>query len=227
MNSSEFRAEARGSLQGKWGKAVVIVLCYLVVTLLLEKVAGILGETLASLIITIISIPLQFGFIISLFKLFNDETVGVFDFVNQSINNFGKSWSITWNMILKMLLPFLILIGATVLLPFTFLAGKSAIGLLVLIILIVDSVYFTMKSYYYQLAYVVAADNPELTGLEAVQKSESLMQGRRFKLFCLQLSFIGWIILGTIPFAIGLLWVIPYMQMSVFAFYKNALSENA
>lgn len=227
MNSSEFRTEARGSLQGKWGKAALIVLCYIVVTFLLYKVAGILGEFLSLLVITIVEIPLSFGFSINLFKLFKDENVGVFDFVSNAINNFSRSWSITWRMILKLLLPYIILVVSIVLLGIAAASRNSSLLGILSVIMVVDSIYFTMKSYYYQLAYVVAADNPEMTGLEAVEKSESLMQGRRFKLFCLQLSFIGWIILGIIPFAIGLLWVIPYMQFSVFAFYKNALSENA
>lgn len=227
MNSSEFRTEARGSLQGKWGKSALIVLCYLVVTFLLEKVAGILGDFLSSLVITIIEIPLSFGFVINLFNLFKNENVGVFDFVNNSINNFSRSWSITWRMILKLLLPCIILVVSIVLLGIATASGNSSLLGILIVIMVVDSIYFTIKSYYYQLAYVVAADNPEMTGVEAIEKSESLMQGRRFKLFCLQLSFIGWIILGAIPFAIGLLWVIPYMQFSVFAFYKNALSENA
>lgn len=226
MNSSEFRTEARGSLQGKWGKAALIVLCYLVVTLLLEKVTGILGDFLSSLVITIIEIPLSFGFVISVFKLFKDESVGFFDFISNAINNFSKSWSITWRMILKLLLPCIILVISIVLLGITAATGNSSLFGILSVVIVVDSIYFTMKSYYYQLSFIVAADNPEMTGLEAVEKSESLMQGRRFKLFCLQLSFIGWIILGAIPIGIGLLWVLPYMQFSIYHFYKNALSEN-
>lgn len=227
MSASDFREEARGVLRGKWGKAALIVLCYIVVCILLEKVAGILGEIIGSILVAIVEVPLQFGFIISLFKLFKDENVEVFDFVSNSIKNFGKAWSITGWMIFKLLLPFMILVVSMFLLVGVFVSGNTALARILIVIMVIDSIYFIMKSYYYQLAFVVATDNPEMTGLEAVEKSENLMQGKRFNLFCLQLSFIGWIILGVIPFALGLLWVVPYMQMSIFAFYKNALNENA
>ena len=38
------------------------------------------------------------------------------------------------------------------------------------------------KSYYYQLAYFVAIDNPDMTSKEVVLKSEELMQNKRWKL---------------------------------------------
>lgn len=226
MKSADYRSEARSSLQGKWGKGAFLVLGYLGVNFLISFVLGFVGETIASLITTIIGVPLQLGFIISLFKLFNDETVGVFDFVNQAISNFGRSWSITWHMILKLLLPAIILIVSFVLMVMTLVNGNNGLTLIMGVIMIIDSIYFTMKSYYYQLAYVVAADNPEMSGAEAVEKSEILMQGKRLSLFFLQLSFIGWAILGTLTLCIGYLWLIPYMQFATFAFYKNALNAN-
>lgn len=45
------------------------------------------------------------------------------------------------------------------------------------------------------------------------------MQGKRSKLFFLQLSFIGWAILAVFTFGIGYLWLLPYMQFATIAFY--------
>ena len=47
------------------------------------------------------------------------------------------------------------------------------------------------------------------------------MNGNKMKLFMLDLSFIGWIILGTLCFGLGLLWVNPYIQCSHAEFYRD------
>jgi uncharacterized membrane protein len=47
------------------------------------------------------------------------------------------------------------------------------------------------------------------------------MKGYKWKLFLLDLSFIGWILLGFITFSIGLLWVRPYMETAHAEFYER------
>ena len=96
-----------------------------------------------------------------------------------------------------------------------------------LFLLLVSSIWATTKSYYYKLAYILAAENPELSSKEAVLKSEELMAGNRAKLFFLELSFIGWIILSAFIFGIGLLWVVPYIQFATIAFYKFLNGNNS
>ena len=56
---------------------------------------------------------------------------------------------------------------------------------------------------------------------EAIAQSKELMMGNRFRLFCLQLSFIGWDILATLAFGIGHLWLTPYKQAAYAAFYRE------
>jgi len=45
--------------------------------------------------------------------------------------------------------------------------------------------------------------------------------GHRWKLFCLGLRFIGWILLCLLTFGIGLLWLWPYMGVSYARFYDD------
>ena len=47
------------------------------------------------------------------------------------------------------------------------------------------------------------------------------MSGNKFRLFCLDLSFIGWDILGMITLGIGMLFVRPYQQAAKAAFYRE------
>ena len=44
--------------------------------------------------------------------------------------------------------------------------------------------------------------------------------------FVLQLSFLGWIFLSLFTCGIGLLWVIPYMDVTIVKFYEYVAGVN-
>lgn len=77
-------------------------------------------------------------------------------------------------------------------------------------------------SYSYAMIFYVKHDNPDFTWQQCFDESERLMEGNRWRLFKLQLSFIGWEILGAIAFfGIGSLWVSPYQNVSMAIFYEE------
>ena len=49
-----------------------------------------------------------------------------------------------------------------------------------------------IKSYAYSMSGFIMAENPEMTAKEAMKVSEKMMAGNKWRLFCLQFSFIGW-----------------------------------
>ena len=73
------------------------------------------------------------------------------------------------------------------------------------------------------MSYYILADNPTLTQSEARRRSEQLMNGHKFRLFCLHLSFIGWYLLSALTGGILLFWVIPYVQVATAAFYDDLI----
>lgn len=83
-----------------------------------------------------------------------------------------------------------------------------------------------IASYGYFLVFYILSDNPELGVSEALKRSKTMMKGYKWKLFCLQLSFIGWAILATITIGIGYLWLMPYMYTTFANFYENLKSNN-
>lgn len=243
--SSEFRAKAREKLSGKWGKSALIILAYYLVFLIINIITSFIGEesalsSIISLALFIIEIPLGFGLVFSLFKLYKGEDTTSFEFLNLGFSNFKRAWGITWQMFLKMLLPIVLMIISYILIIvsvsmsiYSLFISSSAVGtasLLLLIggiLLVVSSIWSTILSYYYQLSYFIAIDNPDLTSKEAVLKSRELMTNNRWNLFKLQFSFIGWIILSAFTFGIGLLWVAPYMLFSIISFYESLISNGA
>ena len=71
------------------------------------------------------------------------------------------------------------------------------------------------------MAYYILHDNPELSGMAALNESKEMMDGYKGKLFGLYLSFIGWGILCMLTFGIGFLWLLPYMKSSEANFYEE------
>lgn len=80
-----------------------------------------------------------------------------------------------------------------------------------------------MKAYSYSMSYYVMEDHPEYTWRECLAESERLMKGNRWRLFCLDLSFIGWFIIGVLCLGIGVLWVYPYHNAARAEFYNDLI----
>ncbi len=78
-----------------------------------------------------------------------------------------------------------------------------------------------VKSYSYAMSYYVSLDRPELGANDCITESRRLMNGKKWNLFCLDLSFLGWYIVGMLCFGIGILWVIPYHEMARANFYEE------
>lgn len=78
-----------------------------------------------------------------------------------------------------------------------------------------------IASYSYAMTEYILAEHPELTAGEAIAASKEMMYGNRWRLFCLQLSFIGWVILCALTLGIGNLWLNPYQNVAEAAFYRE------
>ena len=79
--------------------------------------------------------------------------------------------------------------------------------------------------YSYSMVFFLKAKNPKMRAYKTVKLSAQIMKGRKWKLFCLECSFIGWILFGIITFGIGLFYVIPYMEATITAFFEDAYNE--
>lgn len=78
-----------------------------------------------------------------------------------------------------------------------------------------------IATFSYAMTPFVLAENPGMTATEAITESKILMQGNKWRLFCLEFSFIGWYILGAFTLGIAYIWVIPYHQAAIAAFYRD------
>lgn len=65
-----------------------------------------------------------------------------------------------------------------------------------------------VKSYSYAMAPYIMAEHPALTANEAITESRRIMDGNKWRLFCLDFSFIGWELLCVLPMLAGFSWVV-------------------
>ena len=210
--NSELRAQARERLEGQWGTFVLMTFLMLVIQTILQ-IPGYIGSllevlspenVLASLsfsnisnILSLLALPLSWGLTVSLLRNHREESV---DLENLFDGFRGGRYTRVFCALFLVNL-------------FTFLWA---------LLLIIPGI---MKAFSYALTPYILLDEPELTARQAITRSCEIMQGRRWKLFCLSLSFIGWGILSLLTFGIGFLWLVPYMNASIAAFYEDARAE--
>ena len=63
--------------------------------------------------------------------------------------------------------------------------------------------------------------------MDALRKSKEMMDGYKWKYFCLGLRFIGWALLCVLTLGIGILWLSPYVQVSYAKFYEDVKNNQA
>ena len=210
--NSELRAQARERLEGQWGTFVLMTFLMLVIQTILQ-IPGYIGSllevlspenVLASLsfsnisnILSLLALPLSWGLTVSLLRNHREESV--------DLENLFDGFR-----------------GGRYTRVFCALFLVNLFSFLWALLLIIPGI---MKAFSYALTPFIIMDEPELTARQAITRSCEIMQGRRWKLFCLYLSFIGWGILSILTFGIGILWLVPYMNASFAAFYEDARAE--
>lgn len=74
-------------------------------------------------------------------------------------------------------------------------------------------------SYAYGMATYLQVDHPDWSPIRCMRESRLMMRGHKWDLFVLQLSFLGWQILASIP---GVsIFVKPYVSLTETVFYED------
>ena len=76
-----------------------------------------------------------------------------------------------------------------------------------------------IKSYEYAIIPYILADDCEISSKDAFKKAKQMMKGNKWRLFKLEFSFIGWIILCILTLGIGTFFLIPYVNAATAEFY--------
>lgn len=86
-------------------------------------------------------------------------------------------------------------------------------------------IYWIISLFLHQTVYLML-DHSELRVIDAMHTSIHYMTGNAWRLFKLQLSFIGWLLLGFFTLCIGYLWILPYIYQSFTQFYLDVIPSS-
>jgi Predicted integral membrane protein len=84
-----------------------------------------------------------------------------------------------------------------------------------------------IMGYRYRMVPYLLSENPKLSGREARKLSARITDGQKAALFWLDLTFIGWRILGTLCLLVGTLFVQPYFVATYAEVYLLLRDQNA
>ena len=220
--NAELRAQARAALSGTWGLAVLVTLVFWGINM---------GASMVPLFGTFIQWaiwgPLALGMTAFFMGLHRAEPVEV-GTIFSGFSRFGQALGIYLvTSILIYLATFAAAIPGIILIFIAMSGGGWTVenepmifvGILVgSIPAVAVSIYMYLR---YALVYYIANDHPDIGVFMAIKRSTHMMDGYKYKLFALYCSFIGWLILGTLAFFVGLLWPLTYMSAATAAFYDD------
>ena len=92
-----------------------------------------------------------------------------------------------------------------------------------------------IKTFSYAMTDFIAVDHPDWTANQCITESRRMMDGHKWRYFCLNLSFIGWFlllfvahaVLFMVPMVSGMLnyLLMPYVESAKAAFYEDLLDR--
>lgn len=83
-----------------------------------------------------------------------------------------------------------------------------------------------IKRYSYFLVPYIAAENPDVRPLEAITLSRKMMRGHKWECFLMEMSFLGWVILGGATLGISEIFYSNPYRMAAYAEYYVRVRET-
>ncbi len=120
-----------------------------------------------------------------------------------------------------MSLPLLFYVLAT---PVEAMGTVLLLSLPVLAGIICSSLLSLFVKYNYIYCFMILGEGPEMSPVDALRNSRHLMKGNKWKLFCLDFSFIGWYLLSAVTCNLAMLYVGPYHESARASFFLEASS---
>lgn len=106
--------------------------------------------------------------------------------------------------------------------------GSMVVGILTNLFVSLATILFVIPgivlSCSYALVYFIRKDNPGIGFMDSLKESQRMMKGHKMQYFTLQLSFIGWIILGSLCLGVGSLWASAYVSTANAVFYEEIVA---
>jgi len=202
----ELKAQARAALQGHWRTALCVALTFALLPMI--RILPVIGGPALFLIYG----PMLLGLSRQSISLARGQAAPyhmLFSGFSQFTTGLGIFF-IQW-------LPFLLISVGLVL------SARAPLTQSTLLLLSFAPI--AILRYSWSMAFYIAVDHSTYSSWGALSASWNLMRGNRWKLFCLELRFIGLILLSILTLGLGLLWLWPYIQVSQAKFYQDVCQQ--
>ncbi len=196
MNREQLKAQAKEQIKGKIGVLFVIFLIIGLISWIASFILSFI-PIVGPLATSIIITP---AFTLSFVRVYLNVAAGTKPSVEDAFCGFDDFWSA---------FKVNFLIGL-----FTFLWS---------LLFVIPGI---VKSYSYSMSMYILAENKGKPALECINESKVMTNGHKMDLFVLDLSFIGWILLGLITCGIAFIWVIPYIDTTYANVYNSLKPSN-
>ena len=204
----DYRAQARKQLKGNWGMPIVFTLVYGIIQVIIFAVIHFIFHVSipsTTTFLTILASPFVLSSTIFYVRLSKKETVSVGTIFS------GFKYLLASSVIFLVLNALTLVDGIGVL-------DFQGVGAFSTLITTIATFFLYL---YYRMSYYIIADEDNITVIKALTKSRKIMYGHKMELFLLQLSFIGWGFVALITCGIGLLWIEPYVELTLANFFLN------
>lgn len=254
MTNAMHRERARKALSGKWGTMALIVLVSVlietVVNTLIGNATGVASDSTGGRLISfvlsnLIFFALTYGLYNAALQVIRGRSIEV----GMVLSIFKGEYYIPMLLInlvqyvidrlvgLVVLLPVLITYGTTIYFGMMFnttsvtqyqneMASDAFLALLLFVFSILMLLISLFISGVFQFAVWTKLDHLDWGVGTVLKEALALMKGRFKQYLFLELSFVGWYIIGALAIGIGLLWVIPYNHVALASFYDSAREEK-
>ena len=103
--------------------------------------------------------------------------------------------------------------------------SDNRLGIMLILVFVLATLLLSLpvciKFYSYRLTPWILADNPKIGYQRALKLSMDLTRNHKWDMFVLDLSFLGWFLLGIIACGVGLLFVLPYYKATYAELYAR------
>jgi len=250
MRLSNYRQIAKDRLNGQWGINVGLVLIIGILTGAIGGVSSVSNnESLQLGISLLLSTFVLFAFSYAIYYISLYVVRGGRAELGQIFVVFQKGYYVPLLLINILAQIVQYVLAAIFFIPMLLRAGSSVyfslivsggvtsasnaatlfdIGMLTLylILTVIFLIVTTIISILFKFAVWVKFDYPELSVGDCIKRAWFLLKDRWGKYILLQLSFIGWYILGIVALFVGLLFVAVYVNTASAAFYDQAVKEK-
>lgn len=212
-SSYEYRMQARELIQHRWREIIIVSGIIMLSTIILTMLPNInvlkkftlstsLWITVGYLIINflpLLIVPIRHSLYTAI--------------LNKNRGSEENILHLTWQQIETHYLRFLVASIITIIV--TLFVGLFTLGIGAIIL-----------SYAYRMVPYLLSDYPQISASQAVKISREMMKGYKFKLFILDLSFIGWILVCILTFGLATLVVAPWINAASGLFYDDLKAKT-